>query len=100
LFSEVVEIRRRIQGPEHPDTLSALNDLGQNSAFLGKFDEAAALLEQVLAARRRVLGPEHPDTAESLCVLGELLFDLDDRTVHEQVRARSRALCERFPLPY
>ncbi len=33
-------------------------------------------------------------------MVSELLFNLEDRTVHEQVRARSRALCERFPLPY
>jgi glycine hydroxymethyltransferase len=33
-------------------------------------------------------------------MVAELLVNLEDRTVHEQVRARSRALCERFPLPY
>jgi glycine hydroxymethyltransferase len=33
-------------------------------------------------------------------MVAELLEHIDDRTVHEQVRARSRALCERFPLPY
>jgi len=33
-------------------------------------------------------------------MVSELIFNLDDRTVHEQIRARSRALCERFPLPY
>jgi glycine hydroxymethyltransferase len=33
-------------------------------------------------------------------MVAELLGHIDDRTVHEQVRARSRALCERFPLPY
>src|SRR5258708_16368270 len=33
-------------------------------------------------------------------MVAELLFNLEDRTVHEQGRARSRALCERFPLPY
>jgi len=33
-------------------------------------------------------------------MVAELLKNIDDRTVHEQVRARSRALCERFPLPY
>jgi len=33
-------------------------------------------------------------------MVAELLVHIDDRTVHEQVRARSRALCERFPLPY
>jgi glycine hydroxymethyltransferase len=33
-------------------------------------------------------------------MVAELLKNIDDRSVHEQVRARSRALCERFPLPY
>jgi glycine hydroxymethyltransferase len=33
-------------------------------------------------------------------MVAELLMHIDDQTVHEQVRARSRALCERFPLPY
>ena len=33
-------------------------------------------------------------------MVADLLYNLDDQTVHEQVRARSRALCERFPLPY
>ena len=33
-------------------------------------------------------------------MVAELLKNIDDRAVHEQVRARSRALCERFPLPY
>jgi len=33
-------------------------------------------------------------------MVADLLYHLDDQAVHEQVRARSRALCERFPLPY
>jgi hypothetical protein len=33
-------------------------------------------------------------------LVADMLFNIEDRTVHEQVRARSRALCERFPLPY
>ncbi|HSO93976.1 MAG TPA: serine hydroxymethyltransferase [Candidatus Dormibacteraeota bacterium] len=33
-------------------------------------------------------------------MVAELLKNIDDQAVHEQVRSRSRALCERFPLPY
>ncbi|HYM49796.1 MAG TPA: L-threonylcarbamoyladenylate synthase [Candidatus Limnocylindrales bacterium] len=33
-------------------------------------------------------------------MVATLLEHLDDAAVHQQIRARSRALCERFPLPY
>jgi glycine hydroxymethyltransferase len=46
----------------------------------------------------RGMGPQEMDQIAEM--VAELLFNLEDRTVHEQVRARSRALCERFPLPY
>jgi len=46
----------------------------------------------------RGMGPQ--EMTQIAEMVAELLFNLEDRTVHEQVRARSRALCERFPLPY
>ena len=46
----------------------------------------------------RGMGPDEMNQIAEM--VAELLVNLDDRTVHEQVRARSRALCERFPLPY
>jgi glycine hydroxymethyltransferase len=46
----------------------------------------------------RGMGPQ--EMSQIAEMVAELLVNLDDRTVHEQVRARSRALCERFPLPY
>src|SRR2546430_1181688 len=46
----------------------------------------------------RGMGPQEMNQIAEM--VSELLFNLEDRTVHEQVRARSRALCERFPLPY
>ena len=46
----------------------------------------------------RGMGPQ--EMTQIADMVAEMLFNLEDRTVHEQVRARSRALCERFPLPY
>ena len=45
-------------------------------------------------------GMGKPEMAQIADMVATLLLNLEDRTVHEQIRARSRALCERFPLPY
>jgi glycine hydroxymethyltransferase len=46
----------------------------------------------------RGMGPEEMNQIAEM--VAEMLFSHDDQAVHDQVRARSRALCERFPLPY
>ena len=66
LHEQTLEIRRRILGPEHPDTLWSMNNLAIVLGEQGKHDEARKLLEQTLEIRRRILGPEHPDTLESM----------------------------------
>ncbi len=40
------------------------------------------------------------EMAEVADLVATLLQHLDDGAVHQQIRQRSRALCERFPLPY
>jgi glycine hydroxymethyltransferase len=62
-----------------------------------KFNPSGIRLGSPSVTTRGMGTPEMDQIAE---MVAELLFNLDDRTVHEQVRARSRALCERFPLPY
>jgi glycine hydroxymethyltransferase len=46
----------------------------------------------------RGMGPQEMHQIAEM--VADLLFNIDDQAVHGQVRARSRALCERFPLPY
>ena len=62
LYLEVVEARKKVLGPEHPDTLRARTSLaywtGRAGDAAGARDQFAALLPIV----ERVLGPEHPDT--------------------------------------
>jgi glycine hydroxymethyltransferase len=40
------------------------------------------------------------EMAQIADMVATLLQNIEDRSVHEQIRASSRALCERFPLPY
>ncbi len=58
----LLPIRERVQGPEHPDTLTTRHDL---ASWTGQARDAAGARDQVAALlpiRERVLGPEHPGT--------------------------------------
>ena len=57
---------RKVNGPVHRDTLSALGGLANSYAAAGRQDEALKLREELLALRRKVLGPEHPDTIDAM----------------------------------
>ncbi|WP_405873031.1 tetratricopeptide repeat protein [Streptomyces sp. NBC_00005] len=60
----VVDAKRTL-GPDHPDTLSALNNLAASYGQAGRIDHAISLIRQVVADRERVLGSDHPDTLNS-----------------------------------
>ncbi|MFJ9251100.1 tetratricopeptide repeat protein, partial [Streptomyces sp. NPDC101776] len=69
LYQQAIEYDQRtlqrsndIHGPDHPDTLSARNNLANSYSHAGRLQEALDLREQVLADRERILGPDHPDT--------------------------------------
>ncbi len=49
-------------GGDHPDILTARNNLASSYRSAGRTDEAITLTEQVLADRERILGVDHPDT--------------------------------------
>ena len=59
---QILETRRRVQGPEHPDTLASMNNLAGDYTLQDKFAQAGVLYSQALEISRRVLGPEHPNT--------------------------------------
>ncbi len=97
-----LDVRRRVVGPEHPDTLNSMNNLAETLRAQGDLMGARTLHEQVLDVCRRVLGPEHPDTLSSMGNLAETLlaqgYLAGARTLHEQVLdARQRILGAEHP---
>lgn len=66
IHEQAVAVRRSVQGDEHPDTLTAINNLAQTLAAQGDLGGARKLHEEVLAGRRRVLGEEHQYTMSSM----------------------------------
>ena len=59
---EVLGVRRRVLGEEHPDTLNSEYNVALLISDLGQYAEAERMLQATLEARRRVLGTGHPDT--------------------------------------
>jgi serine/threonine protein kinase/tetratricopeptide (TPR) repeat protein len=57
---------RRVLGPDHPDTLIAMNNLATAHQAAGKLDLALPLFEETFKLKKAKLGAEHPVTLTSL----------------------------------
>ncbi|KAL4751018.1 hypothetical protein BDW72DRAFT_193288 [Aspergillus terricola var. indicus] len=69
LLVQVMETRKQVLGPEHPDTLTSMANLASTYWNQGRWKEAEELLVQVTETRKGVLGPEHPSTLTSMANL-------------------------------
>jgi Flp pilus assembly protein TadD len=102
LYEQVLEARARLLGKEHPDTLTAMNNLAGTLEAQGDLAGARKLQEQVLEACARLLGQEHPNAltamnnlAGTLCARGDLA---GARQLYEQVlEAWARLLGREHP---
>jgi hypothetical protein len=87
LYHDVLAVRRRVLGREHPDTLETAGNLAASLANQGKYAESETLYREVLEVQRRVLGPEHPGM---LRTAGNLATTLDARGKHAEAEAMLR----------
>ena len=70
---ELLDLKRRVLGPEHPGTLTTMNNLACSLGSQGKHAEAEQMQRELLHVQRRVLGPEHPNTLDTTCTLANSL---------------------------
>jgi hypothetical protein len=61
-LAELLPIRERILGPEHPNTLATRRSLASWTGEAGESRRAWELFGELLPIHERVLGVEHPDT--------------------------------------
>ncbi len=66
LQRQVLEIQKRVSGPEHLETLHSMGNLAATMREQVRAAEAEALLQQVLEIQKRVLGLERPETLRSM----------------------------------
>lgn len=69
LASQVVDVRRRVLGPENRVTLRSMQVLAEVYWFEGKYKQDEALARETLEIQRRVLGPGDPATLSTEDVL-------------------------------
>ena len=72
---EVLRVREKAFGPDHPDVASALHILGARYHLAGRHAEAETLYQRALNIRLEALGREHPSTIETWEDLGDLWRD-------------------------
>jgi tetratricopeptide (TPR) repeat protein len=72
LYEEVLAVERRINGDDHPNTLTSISNLANLHSGMGTHDLALLLHTVALATRRRLLGDAHPDTLTSCSNLANL----------------------------
>jgi tetratricopeptide (TPR) repeat protein len=65
-LQKALDIRIRLLGNDHPDTLKTMNTLANVWNGQGRYEKARSLHEQALETRRRIFGTEHPQTLISM----------------------------------
>ncbi|MER5917035.1 tetratricopeptide repeat protein [Streptomyces sp. NPDC001982] len=95
LTQRAVTDMERVLGPDHPQTLTARNNLASTYAMKGDTGRAIVLHQQTLAGRERVLGPDHPDTLGSRNNLAQNLMEAGYVDQAIQLHEQNLVDCER-----
>jgi tetratricopeptide (TPR) repeat protein len=81
LFTECLDLSRRVLGPNHEETISTATALGNVLRALGNLEEGKPLLEDSYAHYRKELGEDHPSTTNTL---NNLAFTYQQLEEHDQ----------------
>ena len=83
------EIRLKLLGKKHPDSLNSMYDLGALYQDQGRYEDSKRLFETVVETSRNTLGPDHPDTGRYTKSLAWLYLKLGS---HEEIERISDML--------
>ena len=91
-FERALALSRAQAGPDHPQTLRILSDLGATHAALGEHEASRAAHDAALRGRRATLGGSHADVGVSLHNLGAALAALGENTAAIAAHAEAIAI--------
>ena len=75
MLHRALQGKEKALGPNHTDTLRAVDDLADLLDQQGKLEEAQAMWDRALRGREKTLGPDHTDTLRTVYDLASLLED-------------------------
>jgi len=78
-WERILEFVKSKYGPDHPATLTSMNNLALTLWNMGDNQGARKLQEQVLERMTAILGPDHPDTTVSAWNLFATLHTMGER---------------------
>ena len=61
-----MDLCKKVLGPNHPDTLTIMENLAVTYSNQGDYEKAGEMQLKVLDMHKSVLGPEHPSTLTSM----------------------------------
>jgi hypothetical protein len=68
---QVMERRKTVLGPEHPDTLNSMKNLAWTWKCQGRHNEAMRLLSSCVQGLQRKLGADHRNTKAVVDIMNE-----------------------------
>lgn len=89
IFDEVIEQRRQVSGPDHPELATAMHNRVQALTALNRNEEALKQAREVVALRRRILPPLHRDLARSLGAHATIEARLGDISAARSLRGEA-----------
>jgi hypothetical protein len=72
MTGEALELRRRLHGDVHADTLQSLHNMGVLQVAKGELESAEGSFREALAARLALLGGAHSSVTQTRSALAEL----------------------------
>src|SRR5262249_48656978 len=92
LAKEILKLRSTTNGPEHPDTLEAMQSLARAYSSAGRYEEALAEDQETLKLRTAIYPTDHPNVRYSLNAVANDLMRLqrfaDGPAPYEEVLRR------------
>ena len=74
MHRQTLELKEKMLGREHPDTLGSMNNLALVLDSRGKYEEAEHMHRQTLELREKAQGKEHPRILDSIDNLAVVLY--------------------------
>jgi tetratricopeptide (TPR) repeat protein len=74
LLEEMLKLREKKLGRNHPDTMRTVGNLGVNYNYAGRLSDSLPLLEEALANARKSLAKDSPELARPLAAYGRALL--------------------------